>query len=421
MRPVEGTILTVVRASRRGRRGRDGDGGRPSMGMLEAARDAAGDAVRARPSCCRCSSEAGVVDAGGRGFTLLLDAFLEVVAGRPIPEPAVVTTPRLGRGRTAAGGDVASGLRYEVMYLLEAEDSTIDAFKQRGPRSATRSSSSAATGSGTATSTPTTSAVRSKPGSRPGRPRQIRVTDLLEQVEEREGRDWVDRGGAGRRPGRSRPRWSRSAVGDGIRRAARSASACRRSSRGPVDEPVDRADPRSGGALPGRVGDHPAEQQEHRPGGRAGRRPDVAPVQVVPTHSVLEALAALMAYDPDAPARRQRDAMTDAASTGARRARSPRRCATAWPSAGRSRRATGSRSGGTASARDRHRGRGGDRRCSTCSSTRTARSSPCSSAPTRDAADTERAAGAGRAGASHVEVEVHEGGQPLYPYLIGVE
>ena len=31
--------------------------------------------------------DAGVVDAGGKGFTLLLDALLEVVDGRPIPEP----------------------------------------------------------------------------------------------------------------------------------------------------------------------------------------------------------------------------------------------------------------------------------------------------------------------------------------------
>ena len=39
--------------------------------------------------------DAGVVDAGGKGFTLLLAAFLEVVDGRPIPEPEIVATPRV--------------------------------------------------------------------------------------------------------------------------------------------------------------------------------------------------------------------------------------------------------------------------------------------------------------------------------------
>ena len=37
--------------------------------------------------------EAGVVDAGGKGFTLLLAAFLEIATGRAIPDPEVVATP----------------------------------------------------------------------------------------------------------------------------------------------------------------------------------------------------------------------------------------------------------------------------------------------------------------------------------------
>ena len=36
-------------------------------------------------------------------------------------------------------------------------------------------------------------------------------------------------------------------------------------------------------------------------------------------------------------------------------------------------------------------------------------------------ADTERVRQQVALAHSHVEVEVHEGGQPLYPYLIGVE
>ena len=73
--------------------------------------------------------EAGVVDAGGRGFTLLLDALLDVVDGRAAPRAAgrrdarrVVAAHRRARRRRPS-------LRYEVMYLLEADDATIPAFK----------------------------------------------------------------------------------------------------------------------------------------------------------------------------------------------------------------------------------------------------------------------------------------------------
>ena len=165
--------------------------------------------------------DAGVVDAGGHGFTLLLDAFLHVVDGRPIPEPEVVDDAGRGRARTCAGDDVSS-LRYEVMYLLDADDDDDPGVQgRRGARSATRSSSSAATGCGTATCTPTTSAPRSRPASRPGARRKIRVTDLLEQVEEEQWVRDARRSTAARRAASSRSTTAR-------RRGRRSATGVRR-------------------------------------------------------------------------------------------------------------------------------------------------------------------------------------------------
>ena len=103
---------------------------RRSSSVLERGADAARDAVARTPELLPVLRDAGVVDAGGKGFTLLLDAFLEVVDGRPIPEPEVVTTPaavaaHLARRRRRRG------LRYEVMYLLDADDDTIAAFQRR--------------------------------------------------------------------------------------------------------------------------------------------------------------------------------------------------------------------------------------------------------------------------------------------------
>ena len=241
-----------------------------------------------RPSCSRCSKDAGVVDAGGRGFALLLDAFLRVVDGRPLPEPrdrhdAGRSVPR----RTAPSARTSSSLRYEVMYLLDAPDADHHRVQELlGRDSATRSSSSAATGCGTATCTPTTSAPRSRRASRPGDRREIRVTDLHEQVEEEQ---WV--ACRGRDPDASAPSGERVAtgviaigVGDGVRRLlARlgvqeivAGGQSMNPSTAQILEAIERA--------AAEVGRRAAEQQEHRPGGRAGRRARrAAPVGVVPT------------------------------------------------------------------------------------------------------------------------------------------
>src|SRR5690348_14673766 len=90
MRPVEGTILTVVRSIAEAVETLDN----PSLvALLERAADAGREAVARTPDLLPVLREAGVVDAGGKGLTLLIDAFLEVVDGRPIPEPELVDTP----------------------------------------------------------------------------------------------------------------------------------------------------------------------------------------------------------------------------------------------------------------------------------------------------------------------------------------
>src|SRR5438552_11829128 len=125
MRPVEGTILTVARAAAEAVEALDGD---PTLApMLECAFDASCEAVERTPELLLALRDAGVVDAGGKGFTLLLAALLEVVSGRAIPEPEVVTTPAAVAAHLA--GDDLSSLRYEVMYLLDAPDATMPSFR----------------------------------------------------------------------------------------------------------------------------------------------------------------------------------------------------------------------------------------------------------------------------------------------------
>ena len=135
VRPVEGTILTVASAAAIG-----AAKGSDLVGGVESARSEAADALARTPEMLPVLAQAGVVDAGGSGYLLLLDAFLLVLDGRPLPEPSGVDAPDLtaldgalssGSGHDGAEGEHAVGdLRYEVMYFLHAPDDSIEAFKE---------------------------------------------------------------------------------------------------------------------------------------------------------------------------------------------------------------------------------------------------------------------------------------------------
>ena len=94
VRPVEGTILTVATAAAEG-----AAAGAGLVGVIEGARGGAADALARTPDLLPVLKQAGVVDAGGAGLLLLLDAFLLVLDGRPLPEPSGVAAPE-GSGLT---------------------------------------------------------------------------------------------------------------------------------------------------------------------------------------------------------------------------------------------------------------------------------------------------------------------------------
>src|SRR5690606_5843019 len=82
--------------------------------------------------------DAGVVDAGGAGYLLLLDAALHVVGGEPLPDApppgaddaAAVERAAAVAQRMGHGGELdVSEQRYEVMYLMDLDDGSIGAFK----------------------------------------------------------------------------------------------------------------------------------------------------------------------------------------------------------------------------------------------------------------------------------------------------
>jgi DAK2 domain fusion protein YloV len=121
-RPVEGTILTVAdAAAHAAARAAAYAGALPEIGRAAAA--GARQALTATPGQLDVLAESGVVDAGGAGLCVVLDALSEAVSGYPqqafvVPAPA---HPRVA-ARPSAG---ASPFRYEVTFLIDATQDAV--------------------------------------------------------------------------------------------------------------------------------------------------------------------------------------------------------------------------------------------------------------------------------------------------------
>lgn len=133
--PVEGTMLTVSRAASEEAVRLVADPETRLEAILGQCAQAAAEACARTPEQLEVLRNAGVVDAGGRGLCLVLDAAEAAFTGRrelvhheplgtatwSIPVPAAVPT-----------GDLTEdGPAYEVMYLLEAEDDEVGALRER--------------------------------------------------------------------------------------------------------------------------------------------------------------------------------------------------------------------------------------------------------------------------------------------------
>ncbi len=284
MRPVEGTILTVVREAAEAA---EVAAGEPAASLV-AVVDAAASAGRRRPGP-HARAAAGA-RAGRRGRRRRRRASCcsstrcsTCVDGRPLPEP--------GRGRRAdvagrhattptpatSDGDVGD-LRYEVMYFLEAPDEAIPAFKDVW--AGIGDSIVVVGGDGHLElphphrrhrrrhrGRPRLRPAPQHPGHRPASSRSRRSAGCARAPRRRRR--------AGRTPSSPwRPPWWRwrpaTACGASSTRSACSAIV----TGGQSMNPSTARAARGGRGRAGRRGRDPPEQQEHHPGGRAGRRPD---------------------------------------------------------------------------------------------------------------------------------------------------
>ena len=442
LRPIEGTILTVVRESAEAARAAAATDA-PLVEVVRAARAAGRSALDRTPEMLPVLAEAGVVDAGGAGYLLLLDAALHVVDGEPLPEPTDGVDSGVGppavparQHSSAVGGagevDVADQ-RYEVMFLVALADSRIEEFKESWGRIG--DSIVVVGGDGLWNCHVHTNDIGAAIEAAldcDGRPSRIRVTDLFEEVgaehERREAAMVSEPPGSAAaiaRPDDGHPPVTTAVVavssGPGLAELLSGLGVQGIVEGGQTLNP-------STAELLAAVTDVNAEQVVILPNNSniipVARQVDALSernVLVVPTRTMPEALAALVVYDPDVDASVNAEAMTAAVA------------AVRTGEVTKAVRSTSSPAGPIAEGDWIGIVRGGgigvvgtevvDVAVRLVGQLLADGGELVTIITGADAepAETDRVLERLAAGHPGVDVEVHDGGQPLYPYLFGVE
>ncbi|HEX6246581.1 MAG TPA: DAK2 domain-containing protein [Nocardioidaceae bacterium] len=293
--PVEGTILTVARAASEAAL-RAAEAPRNRLGhVIRAAAAAAREALAHTPEQLKVLADAGVVDAGGRGLCVVLEAAETAVTGKL----AVVPPPSLGTRAIPVplpADDLhPEGPAYEVMYLLDAEDAAIPGLRRR--LAPLGDSLVVVGGEGLWNVHVHVDDVGAavEAGIEAGRPYRIRVTHFAEQVARLGGA--APRAGAGGRTGR---KVVVVAAGEGLGRLFAEAGAVvvpgagRRPSTGQVLEAIEATDAAEVVVLPNdRDSVAVAEAAA-----QAARDDGAVRVAVIPTSAQVQGLAALAVHEP---------------------------------------------------------------------------------------------------------------------------
>ncbi|MBC7261101.1 MAG: DAK2 domain-containing protein, partial [Chloroflexi bacterium] len=121
LRPVEGTILTVVREAAEAAMRAAGESD-DTLYVLEQTVMRARDALARTPELLPVLKEAGVVDAGGQGLCVILEGFLRHLRGEQISlKLETKAAARLEQGSVSEGE-----YGYDIQFLIEGHDLPID-------------------------------------------------------------------------------------------------------------------------------------------------------------------------------------------------------------------------------------------------------------------------------------------------------
>jgi DAK2 domain fusion protein YloV len=122
MKPVEGTILTVIRGLAEGAKSLGGKA-KSIEEVLEAALVAGREALEGTPELLPVLKQAGVVDAGGAGLIRLIEGLQGYLLGLPLPEP-----PRIERYAQTAFEQEEFG--YCTEFLMEGVAEPVEKIRE---------------------------------------------------------------------------------------------------------------------------------------------------------------------------------------------------------------------------------------------------------------------------------------------------
>ena len=128
VKPVEGTILTVARAIA-DTATQAAEDTEDLVRMLERMVFAAHETVMLTPSLLPVLAEAGVVDAGGQGLFVILEGMLRYMRGEPITEDVRLAEVADLITTGLEPGEVGYG--YDVQFLIVGQGLDVDTIRQR--------------------------------------------------------------------------------------------------------------------------------------------------------------------------------------------------------------------------------------------------------------------------------------------------
>jgi DAK2 domain fusion protein YloV len=134
--PVEGTMLTVIKDAAAAAQSQVASGDDDVKSVLEATVNAAGDSVAKTPLLLRVLRDAGVVDAGGQGLYTILDGALRYLKGEAelmrLRKPQIIVSelPHTTPLTQAVGVDEVP-FGYCTEFMLKGEKLDTDAIRKR--------------------------------------------------------------------------------------------------------------------------------------------------------------------------------------------------------------------------------------------------------------------------------------------------
>ena len=138
LKPVEGTILTVVRDSADAAK-KSAERGADLAGLMQDVVTAARQSVARTPDLLPTLKQAGVVDSGGQGFCTILEGIWRYIRGEATSLDTLEIAPAIARpsASTDTGAHIKKGrvsieeeFGYEVVFLLRGEKLDLEGIRQ---------------------------------------------------------------------------------------------------------------------------------------------------------------------------------------------------------------------------------------------------------------------------------------------------